>query len=100
MKHRVSRALAALVLAATIVSSGCAYTLHPERRGNAADVSGSMLAGDLLWLIPGIIPGVICLIVDFSSGAIYHLPANYHENAVGAVPPAPSAPAQSTASTK
>jgi len=26
---------------------------------------------DLLWLLPGIIPGVIALVVDFSSGAIY-----------------------------
>ena len=26
---------------------------------------------DLLWLIPGIIPGAVALIVDFSSGAIY-----------------------------
>lgn len=26
---------------------------------------------DLLWLIPGVIPGVIALVVDFSSGAIY-----------------------------
>lgn len=26
---------------------------------------------DLLWLIPGIVPGVIALIVDFSTGAIY-----------------------------
>jgi hypothetical protein len=24
-----------------------------------------------LWLLPGIIPGVICLVVDFSTGCIY-----------------------------
>jgi|HubBroStandDraft_6_1064221.scaffolds.fasta_scaffold137338_2 hypothetical protein len=96
MKHHASRAFAALALAATLVSSGCAYTLHPERRGNSGgDISGSMLVGDLLWLIPGIIPGVVCLIVDFSSGAIYRYPRGYHEIRVGAVTPAPSAPAQS-----
>jgi hypothetical protein len=96
MKHHVFRAVAALVLATTIVSSGCAYTLHPERRGNSGgDISGSMLVGDLLWLIPGIIPGVVCLIVDFTSGAIYRGPGGYHEIRVGAVTPAPSAPAQS-----
>jgi hypothetical protein len=26
---------------------------------------------DLLWLLPGIVPGVVALVVDFSSGAIY-----------------------------
>jgi hypothetical protein len=26
---------------------------------------------DLLWLLPGIIPGVVALVVDFSSGGIY-----------------------------
>jgi hypothetical protein len=26
---------------------------------------------DILWLIPGIVPGVIALVVDFSSGGIY-----------------------------
>lgn len=30
-----------------------------------------MLIIDLLWFIPGVLPGVICLIVDFTSGCIY-----------------------------
>jgi len=53
-------------------ASGCGYLLYPERRGR---VSGRMdvpvLVVDLLWLIPGIVPGVICLIVDFTTGCIY-----------------------------
>jgi hypothetical protein len=53
-------------------SLGCGYILYPERRGTLSGVidSGTMVM-DLLWLLPGIIPGVIALIVDFSSGAIY-----------------------------
>jgi hypothetical protein len=97
MRHHMSRAIAALALAATIATSGCAYTLHPERRGNSGgDVSGSMLACDLLWLIPGIIPGVVFLIVDFTSGAMYRPPSMYQAYRVGATTPVPSAPARST----
>lgn len=92
-----SRALAALALAATLATSGCAYTLHPERRGNhGGDISGTMLACDLLWLIPGIIPGVVFLVVDFTSGAMYRNSSTYQAYRVGAQQPMPSAPAQST----
>lgn len=65
-------------------STGCGYLLYPERRGTLSGTidSGTMVM-DLLWLLPGIIPGVVALIVDFSSGAIYvrgktaiRLPAN------------------------
>jgi hypothetical protein len=94
-KH--SRALAAIVLAAIISTSGCAYVLHPERRGNSGgDISGTMLACDLLWLIPGIIPGVVFLVVDFTSGAMYRNPSVYQAYRVGASKPMPSAPAHST----
>jgi hypothetical protein len=68
----MTRSVAAAVLAATIAASGCAWTFHPERRGNRGGVvDGGPLVGDLLWLIPGILPGVVFLIVDFTSGAIY-----------------------------
>jgi hypothetical protein len=51
---------------------GCGYFLFPERRGNRGGyLAGGTLAMDLLWLIPGIVPGAVALIVDFSSGAIY-----------------------------
>jgi hypothetical protein len=52
-------------------STGCGYFLHPERRGNRSNVDAGSLVMDLLWLLPGIVPGVIALIVDFSSGAVY-----------------------------
>lgn len=62
----------AVGLAFTTMSTGCAYVLHPQQRGNkggALDVP--MLVCDCLWLIVGIIPGVVCLVVDFVNGAIY-----------------------------
>ena len=54
------------------VASGCGYFFHPERRGNmGGDIAAGSLIGDLLWLIPGIVPGVVALVIDFTSGAIY-----------------------------
>jgi len=62
----------AVGLAMTTASFGCGYILHPERRGNrGGTVDGMSLLFDLLWLIPGLIPGIVALIVDFTSGAIY-----------------------------
>ena len=55
-------------------TASCAYVLHPERR-NSGRTSGRLdtvpLVLDILWFLPGIIPGVIALIVDFTTGAIY-----------------------------
>ena len=51
---------------------GCGYFLHPERRGiQSGPIDGATMVMDILWLIPGIIPGVVALVVDFSSGGIY-----------------------------
>jgi len=62
----------AATLAVGTASFGCGYILHPERRGaRGGTIDGLTLLFDLLWLIPGIIPGVVALIVDFTSGAIY-----------------------------
>jgi hypothetical protein len=73
MKARWLRNFAFTALVATAPSlGGCAYILHPERRGNMGGaIDGGMLVCDILWLLPGIIPGVVALIVDFSNGAIY-----------------------------
>lgn len=53
--------------------SSCAYVLYPERRGRATNgtIDGFPLVVDLLWLIPGLVPGIVFLAVDFASGAIY-----------------------------
>ncbi|HTJ41608.1 MAG TPA: hypothetical protein VL463_05905 [Kofleriaceae bacterium] len=71
--HRLLCAIAATaLLAGTVPSTGCGYILHPERRGNhGGTVDGGVLVMDLLWLIPGVVPGVVFLIVDTTSGAMY-----------------------------
>lgn len=70
---RLNRTIAATTMLTMATGPlGCGYLLYPERRGTQSGVidSGTMVM-DLLWLIPGIIPGVVALIVDFSSGGIY-----------------------------
>lgn len=55
-----------------VSSAGCGYILYPERRGNSGgSIDGGTLVMDCLWLLAGIIPGVVFLIVDFTSGAMY-----------------------------
>jgi hypothetical protein len=73
MTNRFVRAIAAgTMLTVGSGSVGCGYFLHPERRGTQSGViDGATMVMDILWLIPGIIPGVIALVVDFSSGGIY-----------------------------
>ena len=73
MKGKTFRGVA-LAASLFVLSSSvsCGYILHPEQRGNKGgqlDVVSLVL--DILWFIPGIIPGVVALAVDFSSGAIY-----------------------------
>ncbi|HEY5945109.1 MAG TPA: hypothetical protein VIV40_06445 [Kofleriaceae bacterium] len=63
--------MATTLLATAAAPIGCGYFLYPERRGNTTNVDGGTLVMDLLWLLPGIIPGVIALVVDFTSGAAY-----------------------------
>lgn len=61
-------ALSPVVLGA----NGCGYILYPDRKGRTGgNLDVPVFVIDLIWLIPGIIPGVICLIVDFTTGCIY-----------------------------
>jgi hypothetical protein len=72
MNNRTIRVMAAATMLTVGSSSiGCGYFLYPERRGNRSVVDAGTLVMDLLWLLPGLIPGVVALVVDFSSGAIY-----------------------------
>jgi hypothetical protein len=99
MNNRVSRALAALAVVAMMTS--CAYTFHPERRGNnGGEIAGAPLVGDILWFIPGIIPGVIFLVVDFTSGAIYRSPGEHHAEVRIGQQPTAHAPASAAAQSK
>ncbi len=67
---RLLRPLAAAT--SLVMLTSCARILHPERVGNK---SGSLdtipLVVDILLFLPGIIPGVIALVIDFTTGAIY-----------------------------
>jgi hypothetical protein len=73
MTNRTLRAVAAgTMLTVGTTSVGCGYILHPERRGiQAGTIDTPTMVMDLLWLLAGIVPGVVALIVDFSSGGIY-----------------------------
>lgn len=53
--------------------SGCAWILYPERRyqRNPGPIEVVPLVVDCLLFIPGIVPGVIALAVDFGTRAIY-----------------------------
>lgn len=68
-----SRFLILLVFVLMIFTTfNCGYFLYPERRGNPpGQIDTGTLVLDILWLIPGLIPGAIALAVDFTSGAIY-----------------------------
>ncbi len=63
----------ALVSAAVLLGgTSCGYLLYPGRRGRASGrIDVPVLIIDVLWFIPGLVPGLVCLIVDFASGAIY-----------------------------
>ena len=52
--------------------AGCAAILHPERQGNPpGPVAVGPLILDILWFIPGLVPGIVAIAVDFGTGAIY-----------------------------
>lgn len=67
MKSRVCAAVLALALLPS-----CARIMHPERVGNSnGEIDIGPLVVDCLLFIPGIVPGVIALAVDFGTGAIF-----------------------------
>ena len=73
MRSHLVRALALTALVGTAsASTGCGWMLYPERRGHKSNViDGGTLVMDLLWLLPGVVPGVVFLIVDFTTGGMY-----------------------------
>ncbi|MCL4478294.1 MAG: hypothetical protein M1381_04235 [Deltaproteobacteria bacterium] len=72
-KFMKSRFLIAVVLIFMMLSTvNCGFLLYPERRGNRPGViDGTVLVMDCLWLLAGVVPGVVALVVDFTSGSIY-----------------------------
>lgn len=68
-------ALVAVVLAAfTLAVCGCGYLLYPDRRGATPshEIDGMVVIMDCLWLLAGIVPGVVALVVDFGTGAAFY----------------------------
>ncbi len=72
-KFMKSRFLIAVVVIVMMLSTvNCGFLLYPKRRGNMPGViDGKVLVMDCLWLLAGVVPGVVALVVDFTSGSIY-----------------------------
>ncbi|MBU1240592.1 hypothetical protein KJ865_12850, partial [Myxococcota bacterium] len=54
--------------------TSCGYILYPQRRNSNArggQMDVAVLVMDILWLLPGIIPGIVAIAVDASTGAWY-----------------------------
>ncbi|MGQ4877311.1 hypothetical protein ACOJCM_01890 [Billgrantia sp. LNSP4103-1] len=73
MRTRFRRALASLVLGATITALvGCGTVFHPERKGQMSGRIDPVVAiANGVGLLFFIVPGVIAYAVDFSNGTIY-----------------------------
>ena len=60
------------MVAALTSTSGCGYFLYPERVGQEpGKVDPTVLILDSLALLAGVLPGVVSLAVDFSTGAVW-----------------------------
>ncbi len=61
-----------LVLLACFVHLQCGYILYPERLGRRTGIiDPEVLVMDCAWLLAGVVPGVVALIIDFHTGCIY-----------------------------
>lgn len=78
-KHKFFSLL--IVVAISLQTAGCGTLLYPERRGQvdpavivhggALQIDPGVAILDAILFIPGILPGIIAFVVDFSTGAIY-----------------------------
>ena len=70
-----TRMISWVVLAAFIISAtGCGYILYPERRHAklSNEIDGKVVLFDCLWLIAGVVPGVVALIIDGVNDTWYY----------------------------
>ncbi|MBX8495029.1 polyribonucleotide nucleotidyltransferase [Pseudomonas cichorii] len=68
------------VLVATLLTqiSACGSIFYPDRRGQIeGKIDPAILALDAVGLLFYVIPGVIALAVDFTTGAIYYTPTGH-----------------------
>ncbi len=85
MKIDVRRAACALLVATTALTASCGYMLHPERRGaHSQRLDPFTVTLDCLLLLPGVIPGVVALIVDGVNDTWYFAPEEHVEETGGA----------------
>lgn len=64
--------LRSLALSTAALATGCGTVLYPERKGQPkGQLDVGIVLLDAVWLLVGIIPGVIAFAVDFSNGCIY-----------------------------
>ena len=76
------RMFSLFVLAAFIITAaGCGYILHPERRHAklSHEIDGEVVLFDCLWLIAGVVPGVVALIVDAVNDTWYYTEDEWSE---------------------
>lgn len=75
MKRVIKNKLIVLIMVTvmTIATAGCGWMLYPERRGGptTGKIDYAILIFDCVWLLVGVIPGVVALTVDFLSGGMY-----------------------------
>ena len=61
-----------MLVALTAATINCGVLMHPERNGKkGGKIDTTALVLDCLWLIVGVVPGVVALVVDFATGGIY-----------------------------
>ncbi|MBN1634997.1 MAG: hypothetical protein JW920_00690 [Deltaproteobacteria bacterium] len=87
IKTKARKITSILVLIFCIMScASCGYFLYPERRGQTkGEIDLPVLILDCAGLFFYIIPGVVALAVDFTSGAIY-LPGNQKSSELRVLP--------------
>jgi hypothetical protein len=73
MKKFKSRLLAFVLVGALLATTvNCGFILYPDRRGKkGGEIDPVVLVMDIAWLIVGVVPGVVALVVDFATGCIY-----------------------------
>jgi hypothetical protein len=66
-----------------VATSGCGALLYPARLGAkpSRTLDSRVVVLDCLWLIAGIIPGVVALAVDFTTQAAYFSEGEAHASA-------------------
>jgi hypothetical protein len=79
-KWKMNSFVAVIVIGAVLSTASCGYILHPERRNAHTNRLDSLtVTFDCLWLLAGIIPGVVALIVDGVKDTWYFAPTEKAE---------------------